>query len=408
MAKSFVSKRWYHGRRPFVLLAMAALAGCIAPPPEQGAEIEKITEALAATNASGENLAGANLGGANLAGANLGGANLGGSNLGGNNLGGTNLGGTNLGGNNLGGSNLAGSNLAGTNLAGSTWRVQPRRINLAGTNLAGSNLAGSNLAGNNLAGTNLAGSNLAGTNTGSQRPQPDRQRRTGCSTAARTSGARRPRAAWSWGSARPLSPSCSASSRPTPRMYVALGKLPWGFATVTGGPVDSQGLGGRSCGATRPTARSCWRSRPRPPGPAWPVSSRPSSAGRRPPARRCRSAASRPARPTTRASTPPSTTYTGMMNAAAQWKAGKVNDKNFMAGEVAFVSATTNNQSVMVDFASWVMDKTSNALILGNVESVQSAHPRRIGLLRGRQRRRHGHRSSSTMRPSPPRSMPRA
>ena len=59
-----------------------------------------------------------------------------------------------------------------------------------------------------------------------------------------------------------------------------------------------------------------------------------------------------------------------MMDAGSQWRQGKVSDKNLLAGEVAFVTATTNNQSVMVDFASWVMDSTSAGLILGNVESV--------------------------------------
>ena len=41
-----------------------------------------------------------------------------------------------------------------------------------------------------------------------------------------------------------------------------------------------------------------------------------------------------------------------------------------MAGELAFVTATTNNQSVIVDFASWVLDSTSTGLVLGNVQSV--------------------------------------
>ena len=63
-------------------------------------------------------------------------------------------------------------------------------------------------------------------------------------------------------------------------------------------------------------------------------------------------------------------TYSGMMDTATQWRLGKISDKNLVAGEVAFVSATTNNQSVMVDFASWVMDSTSTGLILGNVQST--------------------------------------
>ena len=40
-----------------------------------------------------------------------------------------------------------------------------------------------------------------------------------------------------------------------------------------------------------------------------------------------------------------------------------------MAGELAFVYATTNNESVMVDFSSWVHDRNRNPLVLGNVDS---------------------------------------
>src|SRR6185436_7528058 len=63
-------------------------------------------------------------------------------------------------------------------------------------------------------------------------------------------------------------------------------------------------------------------------------------------------------------------TYTGMMNAAAQVQTNAIPAKSFVAGEVAFIAATTNNQSVMVDFSSWVMDSGNNGLILGNVQSV--------------------------------------
>jgi hypothetical protein len=62
--------------------------------------------------------------------------------------------------------------------------------------------------------------------------------------------------------------------------------------------------------------------------------------------------------------------YTGMMNAGARWRAGTITDFAFMAGELAFANATTNNQSVLVDFSSWVQDKNKNALVLGNVESA--------------------------------------
>src|SRR6185436_10866391 len=63
------------------------------------------------------------------------------------------------------------------------------------------------------------------------------------------------------------------------------------------------------------------------------------------------------------------TSYPGMMGAASAWRAGTIPDTVFVAGELAFVSASTNNQSVTVDFATWVRDKNKNALVLGNVET---------------------------------------
>src|SRR5204863_7685577 len=70
--------------------------------------------------------------------------------------------------------------------------------------------------------------------------------------------------------------------------------------------------------------------------------------------------ASAPNDPTLSAST---YTYTGMMNTADRFRQGQVSDKNLVAGEVAVVSATTNNQSVMVDFTSWALDASSTGLI---------------------------------------------
>src|SRR5262249_51579329 len=59
--------------------------------------------------------------------------------------------------------------------------------------------------------------------------------------------------------------------------------------------------------------------------------------------------------------------YPGMMNAAANVLPGTITEKAFLAGEVAFVTATTNNIVVSVDFASWVRTADNNPLILGNV-----------------------------------------
>ena len=62
--------------------------------------------------------------------------------------------------------------------------------------------------------------------------------------------------------------------------------------------------------------------------------------------------------------------YTGMMNAGARWRSGAVTAKTFVAGELAFVSATTNNQSVLVDFSSWIQGSNGTSLVLGNVDPV--------------------------------------
>src|SRR5437868_13611509 len=40
-----------------------------------------------------------------------------------------------------------------------------------------------------------------------------------------------------------------------------------------------------------------------------------------------------------------------------------------MAGELAFITSTTNNQSVSVDFSSWIKGPSGAPIILGNVQS---------------------------------------
>ena len=47
-----------------------------------------------------------------------------------------------------------------------------------------------------------------------------------------------------------------------------------------------------------------------------------------------------------------------------------VTETDFVAGELAFVTATTNNQAVRVDFSSWVRDVSRRRQVLGNVESA--------------------------------------
>src|SRR5262249_2504625 len=63
------------------------------------------------------------------------------------------------------------------------------------------------------------------------------------------------------------------------------------------------------------------------------------------------------------------TSYGGMMNAAAQWRACRIAATTFVAVELAFEPATTNTQAVKIDYASWVTDTTKNGLVLGNVQS---------------------------------------
>jgi uncharacterized protein YjbI with pentapeptide repeats len=326
---------------------------------------------LAGNNLAGNNLAGSNLAGTNLAGANMGGTNLAGSNLAGSNLAGNNLAGTNLAGNNLAGSNLAGSNLAGSNLAGSNLAGSNLAgSNLAGSNLAGSNLAGANLAGNNLAGTNLAGSNLAGANSGMNIHGV-----TGTVGGMLYSGED------VWGTMEERCVVMGIGSTAFAKLLgqqtanstinVALGKLPWGFAPAAGTPATLKAWeavvwGDRTycsfvlvapndatwngvAGFIKAIFR--WQA---PPTQSMYISGIEASA------------------PNDSTLSTSLYTYTGMMDTANQWRQGKINDKNLVAGQVAFISATTNNQSVMVDFSSWVMDSTNLGLILGN---VQSANP---------------------------------
>jgi len=66
----------------------------------------------------------------------------------------------------------------------------------------------------------------------------------------------------------------------------------------------------------------------------------------------------------------PVQTYTGMMNAAPKVVAGIVSEKAHLAGLLAFTSATTNNVTVNVDFASWVRKADTNPLVLGNVSGA--------------------------------------
>jgi hypothetical protein len=357
------------------LLVCFTILGCAPPHGEPIGEVEPEPPpevdpgALGGENLGGSNLGGVNLGGANLGGANLGGANLGGSNLGGSNVAAGNLGGTNLGGNNLGGSNLGGSNLGGVNLAGKNLGgVNLGGVNLAGSNLGGSNVAGTNLAGNPLNATNLAGAGgLAGSNTAR-----NIHNLAGATNGMLYSGEDMwtPKTAQcvvmgigSAAFARLLGQQSAGA-----RISVALGKLPWGFATTKGGPM-----------ALRAWEAVVWGDRTycvfvlaAPPAASWP-----GVAGfikaifrwQAPPTQLMDISGieASAAQDLTLGTTV--VTHAGMMNAGALWRAGTLGDTAAVAGELAFISATTNNQAVLVDFSSWVQDRNKNPIVLGQVQA---------------------------------------
>jgi uncharacterized protein YjbI with pentapeptide repeats len=356
-------------------IAFLASVGCSAPIDAQniGTPSDDSQECEGA-NLSGANLAGTNLAGTNLAGTNLAGANLGGNNLAGNNLAGTNLAGTNLAGNNLGGSNLAGSNLAGANLAGTNLAgTNLSGKNLAGSNLAGSNLAGTNLSGNNLAGTNLSGTNLAGTNSGS-----NIHALAGSMTGMLYSGEDlyKPTAANGTNSSQCVVMGIGSTAfskllgqqSTNAKLNVALGKLPWAFSNAAGGPKALDAWEAVVWG----DKSYCVFVMAVPPSTAWsgvagfikaifrwnaPMTQSMDISGIE---------ASASVDSTLDKNI---TTYTGMMNAAAKWRAGTLTAKTHMAGETGFITATTNNQSVMVDFSAWAQDNNKNAMVLGNVQA---------------------------------------
>jgi hypothetical protein len=153
------------------------------------------------------------------------------------------------------------------------------------------------------------------------------------------------------------------------RISVALGKLPWGFSSVAGGPVTLNAWEAIVWG----DKSYCVFVLAAPPASTWPgVAGFTKSVFRwnAPPTQSMdisgieASASVDPTLLTTVA------TYTGMMGAAAKLTAGIVSEVDFMSGELALISATTNNQSVWVDFSSWVRDSTNNGRILANVDGV--------------------------------------
>jgi hypothetical protein len=349
---------------------LTAAVGCLEPLGDDGQRGDPAapsTDPAAVTTTTAE-LRGDNMSGSNLGASNLGGINLGGINVAGNNLGGINLGGINMGGNNLGANNLAATNLGGINLGGiNLGGINLGGINLAASNLSGSNLGGINVAGNNLTGTNLTGTNLGGINSGS-----NVHGLAGTINGMLYSG----EDLWmpKTGQCIVMGVGSTAFAKllgqqsANARMSVALGRLPWGFATASGGPMalsaweavvwgdktycsfvlatptDSTWAG--VAGFVKAVFR--WHA---PPTQTIDISGIEASA---------------PHDPTLSTAI---LNYTGMMNAAARWRAGTISERSLVAGEMGFISATTNNQSVRVDFSSWIIDSSNNGLVLGNVDT---------------------------------------
>jgi uncharacterized protein YjbI with pentapeptide repeats len=332
-------------------------------------QVEVQEGALKGENQGGTNLGGINLGGINMSGTNLGGINLGGINMGGPNLGGINMSGTNLGGNNLGGINMSGSNLGGINLGGiNLGGINLGGINLSASNLSGSNLGGINVAGNNLTGTNLGGINLGGINTGRNIHNLTGSI-NGMLYSAEDMWLPRTGQCIVTGIGSTAFSKLLGQQSSNARISVALGKLPWGFASSAGGPVTLSAWEAIVWGdksycvfvMSAPPATSWagvagfikavfrWNA---PPSQSMDISGIEASAAHD---------------PTVQTSI---STYTGMMGAAARQRAGTIAARDFVAGQLAFATATTNNQSVMVDFSSWVLDSTGKGLVLGNVDGT--------------------------------------
>jgi uncharacterized protein YjbI with pentapeptide repeats len=358
-------------------LALSLGAACVPPDADANGtgdvEAEEHVSALSGVNLAGVNLAGVNLAGVNLAGVNLAGVNMGGTNLAGVNLAGVNLAGVNLAGVNLGGNNLAGVNLAGVNLAG----VNLAGVNLAGVNLAGVNLAGTNLAGSSVPGTKLSGNGIVGSTLGATNlPGADSGYNIHLAASAKGmlySGedvvARKTDQCIVTGIGSTAFAKLLGQQSANARMNVALGKLPWGFSATSRGPLVLDAWEAIMWG----DKTYCSFVMAAPPGTPWPGIAGFIKAVFRwnaPPTQSIDiSGIERSAAYDSTMSTEIST-YTGMMNGGARWRAGSITPSTLLAGEVAFITATTNNESVAVDFASWARDVNLVSMVLGNVQAV--------------------------------------
>jgi hypothetical protein len=250
------------------------------------------------------------------------------------------------------------SALSGENLGGS---------NLGGSNLGGSNLGGSNLGGSNLGGNNLGGSNLGGTDSGKN------IHTLGSASGMLYSG----EDLWTPKTAQCVVMGIGSTAFPkllsqqsiNAKISVALGKLPWGFASSSGGPITLRAWEAVVFG----DKTYCVFVLAAPPDTTWSGVAGFIKAIFRwnaPPAQSMDISGIEASAPYDSTLSTAIQSYTGMMNAGAHFRAGTVLEQSFIAGELAFITATTNNQSVQVDFSSWVLDKYKNALVLGNVQGV--------------------------------------
>jgi uncharacterized protein YjbI with pentapeptide repeats len=359
---------------------LVTAAGCLDPQQQQQqqpaperpappAAVEVNTAAVRGLNLSGLNLSAMNLSAMNLSAMNLSGMNMGGTNLSGMNLSGMNFGGTNFGGNNLGALNMAASNLSGMNLSG----MNLSGMNLSGMNLGASNLSGMNMGASNLSGMNLSGMNLSGMNLAGADSGRNIHGLGGSMTGMLYSGedlvSPKDDQCIVMGIGSTAFARLIAQQSANARLSVALGRLPWGFAASPGGPTTLDAWEAVVWG----DQTYCTFVISAPPDSSWtgvagfikaifrwnaPLSQSIDISG---------IDASAPHDPSLVTEV---ISYTGMMNAAARYVAGTIDEVAFIAGELAFITATTNNQTVMVDFSSWVRDSSGNALVLGNVESV--------------------------------------
>ncbi len=308
------------------------------------------TQVLAPTEQHTSELVGLNIGGQNIGGQNIGGQNVGGHNIGGQNVGGHNISGQNVGGHNISGHNIGGQNVGGHNIGGQ---------NVGGHNIGGQNVGGHNISGHNLAGVNLAHG-------------ADTLDRRGGAAGLLYSGedlqAPEDRCVVLGVGSTEIATLLGRQS-PDATLHAAIGKLPWGYTGPAGGPIVLAAWevflqGDRThCSFVLATpVDSTWV------GVAGFVKA--VFRWNAPPAQTLEVSAIETSGRQVAAIGPVVETHEGMMDAGGKWRAGQISARSLVAGELAFVAATTNNRSVLVDFASWVTDASNAGLVLGHVESA--------------------------------------